>query len=107
LLLSADEAADSKSGSGDEAIMVDGTVRTPWFVYLQFAYASPAFADTDKNGKPDGAEDNDGDGLSDAQEQKVGTLPTDRDTDHNSLSDKAEVDSGPLSTSVPRPLNRC
>ncbi|WP_125777988.1 hypothetical protein [Antribacter gilvus] len=54
----------------------------------------PAKFDSDGDGADDGAEDVDGDGLSNLREQELGTSPTNPDTDGDGASDGAEVAQG-------------
>lgn len=51
----------------------------------------PDRADTDGNGISDAAEDTDGDGLTNLEEQAVGTNPLSADTDGDGLTDSQEV----------------
>lgn len=51
----------------------------------------PLTPDTDENGTPDGDEDSDGDGLTNLEEQKLGTRADLADTDNDGLSDGEEV----------------
>lgn len=51
----------------------------------------PTMADTDADGTPDGAEDLDGDGLSNTDEQRHQTYPETADTDGDELADGIEV----------------
>lgn len=55
---------------------------------------SPTDSDTDDDGIPDGMEDGDGDGLTNFEEDLLGTDPSNSDTDGDGLSDKYEVDTG-------------
>ena len=52
---------------------------------------NPALADTDDNGKADGEEDADGDGLANAVELEKGTDLTKADTDGDGISDLEEI----------------
>lgn len=51
----------------------------------------PLNADTDENGITDGEDDLDGDGISNAEEIRLGTDPTKGDTDGDNLTDYEEV----------------
>lgn len=54
----------------------------------------PGDADSDDDAVDDGAEDVDGDGLTNLQEQDLGTSPTNPDTDGDGASDGEEVAAG-------------
>jgi hypothetical protein len=54
------------------------------------AHTSPKKADSDRDGRQDGAEDRDGDKLDNATEQRAGTNPSKRDTNHNGRPDARE-----------------
>lgn len=58
---------------------------------LDWLNYDPTAADSDGNGIPDGQEDPDGDGLTNAEEMQIGTNPMSADTDHDYLSDGDEV----------------
>ena len=51
----------------------------------------PLKEDTDKNGKEDGEEDYDRDGLTNIEEKNLGTFMNDKDSDYDGLSDYDEV----------------
>ena len=51
----------------------------------------PLKPDTDKNGKDDGEEDYDKDGLTNIEERDLGTYMNDKDSDYDGLSDYDEV----------------
>ncbi len=57
-----------------------------------FPDLDPKEADTNNNGVNDGAEDTDGDGLSNLQEQELKTSPLEKDTDRDGLDDYSEID---------------
>ncbi|MDY7090048.1 MAG: hypothetical protein SYR96_33770 [Actinomycetota bacterium] len=65
----------------------------------------PNNPDSDGDGVNDGAEDTDGDGLTNLREQELGTKLTDPDTDGDGLADGAEVAQGrdPLVADNPPP----
>ncbi|WP_250031380.1 hypothetical protein [Paractinoplanes maris] len=65
----------------------------------------PNNPDSDGDGVGDGAEDADGDGLTNLREQELGTKLTDADTDGDGLADGAEVAQGrdPLVADNPPP----
>lgn len=52
---------------------------------------NPLSKDSNKNGINDGEEDNDNDGLSNAEEEKLGTNPESKDSDEDNISDYEEV----------------
>jgi hypothetical protein len=65
----------------------------------------PNDPDSDGDGVDDGAEDTDGDGLTNLREQELGTRLNDPDTDGDGVSDGAEVERGrnPLVADNPPP----
>jgi hypothetical protein len=67
-------------------------------------WTMPNLVDTDRDGVTDPAEDVDNDGLTNLQEQDLGTSPTNPDTDGDGASDGAEVAKGsnPLVADQPR-----
>jgi hypothetical protein len=54
------------------------------------SHTNPDRADTNGNGIPDGREDPDHDGLTNAQEQRLGTDPLRRDSNGNGIPDRSE-----------------
>ena len=68
-------------------------------------FTRPNDPDSDDDGTPDGAEDADGDGLTNLREQELGTRLTDPDTDGDGLADGAEIAQGrnPLVADNPPP----
>ncbi len=68
-------------------------------------FTRPNDPDSDDDGTRDGAEDTDGDGLSNLREQELGTRLTDPDTDGDGLADGAELEQGrdPLVADNPPP----
>jgi Bacterial TSP3 repeat len=84
----------------------DGDGLTDKTEILQLAgWTVPNNPDSDGDGVPDGEEDIDGDGLTNLQEQDLGTSLTEADTDGDGLSDGAEVARGtnPLVPDQPEP----
>lgn len=70
---------------------------------LPFAWACTDLEDNNKgDGDGDGAEavDSDGDGLSDAEEEALGTDPASADSDGDGLTDKEEAEAGSSPTSA-------
>lgn len=83
----------------------DGDGLTDKFEITELAsFTMPNTPDYDKDGVRDGDEDVDGDGLTNLEEQTLGTSPTNPDTDGDGLKDGAEVDAGtdPLVFDQPR-----
>ncbi|WP_130336308.1 hypothetical protein [Micromonospora kangleipakensis] len=83
----------------------DGDGLTDKFEITALAgWTRPNAVDTDQDSVADGAEDIDGDGLTNLQEQDLGTSPTEADTDGDGLGDGAEVAKGtnPLVPDQPR-----
>ncbi|WP_229074822.1 hypothetical protein [Actinoplanes sp. DH11] len=68
-------------------------------------FTRPNDPDSDDDGTNDGAQDTDGDGLSNLREQELGTRLTDPDTDGDGLADGAEIAQGrdPLVADNPPP----
>lgn len=58
----------------------------------EFEMLNPKEKDTDKNGIPDGDEDSDRDGLTNLEEQTLGTKLGDKDSDNDGLEDKKEIE---------------
>ncbi|OLB76375.1 MAG: hypothetical protein AUI14_18955 [Actinobacteria bacterium 13_2_20CM_2_71_6] len=63
-------------------------------IYQLAGITAPNQRDTNHNGVADGDEDVDGDGLTNLQEQQLGTSPTVSDTDHDGVNDGDEVRNG-------------
>lgn len=61
------------------------------FNELNWLNLDPTSSDSNKDGNDDGTEDADEDGLSNAEESKLGTNPAYEDTDYDFLSDYDEV----------------
>lgn len=93
--LDGDGAADLlelRFGADPRVRDTDGDGLTDAFeIERAFPFHSPSVADTDSNGRADGAEDQDGDGASAAEEQTAGTKPLSPDTDEDTLPDGAEI----------------
>ncbi len=65
-----------------------------------WSHTDPRRWDTDRDGVPDGREDPDRDGLTNAAEQRLKTNPRVADTDHDGWSDGAEYRAGTDATSA-------
>ncbi len=61
------------------------------FIEMEATFTSPLKTDSDEDGIPDGDEDADNDGLTNAQELPLGTDPSLPDSDEDGLGDAAEV----------------
>ncbi|MEV0719012.1 hypothetical protein [Asanoa sp. NPDC050611] len=100
------DVVELRFGASPLLIDSDGDGLTDKFEITQLAgFAMPGQVDTDKDGVPDGAEDVDGDGLTNLREQELGTSPTEGDTDGDGVSDGDEVARGtnPLVRDAPPP----
>jgi len=73
-------------------------------IYELAGWTVPNSRDSDKDGISDGAEDVDGDGLTNLDEQRLGTAPLRADTDGDGVNDGTEVAQGsdPLKADQPR-----
>ncbi|MBY8873282.1 hypothetical protein K7640_15720 [Micromonospora sp. PLK6-60] len=100
------DVVELRFGSSPLLVDSDGDGLTDKFEITKLAgWTMPGRYDTDGDGTNDGAEDVDGDGLSNLREQELGTSPTEADTDGDGLSDGAEVAQGrnPLVADNPPP----
>ncbi|MDG4824607.1 hypothetical protein O7635_22385 [Asanoa sp. WMMD1127] len=99
------DVVELRFGASPLLVDSDGDQLTDKFEITELAgLAMPGLADTDRDGVSDAAEDPDNDGLTNLQEQELGTRPTDPDTDGDGASDGAEVAQGsnPLVADQPR-----
>jgi hypothetical protein len=99
------DVVELRFGSSPLLVDSDGDDLTDKFEITELAgWTRPNALDTDQDSVSDGAEDVDGDGLTNLDEQRLGTSPTDPDTDGDGLSDGAEVARGtdPLVFDQPR-----
>lgn len=78
--------ADYRAGIGD--FNNKGTPNASYEVGVRYVFGANVPPDYLVSG---GTKDSDADGLTDAEEQKIGTNPFDPDTDHDGLSDYDEV----------------
>ncbi|SCG55144.1 hypothetical protein GA0070619_3220 [Micromonospora zamorensis] len=100
------DVVELRFGSSPLLVDSDGDGLTDKFEITKLAgWTMPGRSDTDGDGTNDGAEDVDGDGLSNLREQEVGTSPTEADSDGDGLGDGAEVAQGrnPLVADNPPP----
>lgn len=99
------DVVELRFGSSPLLVDSDSDGLTDKFEITELAgWTRPNALDTDQDSVADGAEDIDGDGLTNLDEQRLGTSPTDPDTDGDGLSDGAEVARGtnPLVADQPR-----
>ncbi|MCM0673260.1 hypothetical protein NCC78_00725 [Micromonospora phytophila] len=99
------DVVELRFGASPLLVDSDGDELTDKFEITELAgWTRPNTPDTDQDSVADGAEDVDGDGLTNLDEQRLGTSPTDPDTDGDGLSDGAEVARGtnPLVADQPR-----
>ncbi|MEU1689316.1 hypothetical protein [Micromonospora sp. NPDC005707] len=99
------DVVELRFGSSPLLVDSDGDGLTDKFEITELAgWTRPNAVDTDQDSVADGAEDIDGDGLTNLQEQDLGTSPTNPDTDGDGASDGAEVTKGsnPLVADQPR-----
>jgi hypothetical protein len=100
------DVVELRFGASPLLVDSDGDGLTDKTEITQLAgWTLPSKADSDGDGVRDGDEDIDGDGLTNLQEQALGTKLTDADTDGDGLSDGAEVAKGtnPLVPDQPKP----
>ncbi|MEU5943765.1 hypothetical protein ABZ807_32475 [Micromonospora sp. NPDC047548] len=99
------DVVELRFGSSPLLVDSDGDGLTDKFEITELAgWTRPNAVDTDQDSVADGAEDIDGDGLTNLQEQDLGTSPTNPDTDGDGATDGAEVAQGsnPLVADQPR-----
>jgi hypothetical protein len=99
------DVVELRFGASPLLVDSDGDGLTDKFEITELAgWTMPNAVDTDQDSVADGAEDVDNDGLTNLQEQDLGTSPTDPDTDGDGASDGAEVAQGsnPLVADQPR-----
>ncbi|MGI5521862.1 hypothetical protein ACQEUX_13050 [Micromonospora sp. CA-259024] len=99
------DVVELRFGSSPLLADSDGDELTDKFEITALAgWTRPNAYDTDNDTVNDGAEDLDGDGLTNLEEQRLGTSPTEADTDGDGLNDGAEVAKGtnPLVPDQPR-----
>lgn len=99
------DVVELRFGSSPLLVDSDGDGLTDKFEITELAgWTRPNAVDTDQDAVADGAEDVDGDGLTNLDEQRLGTSPTDPDTDGDGATDGAEVAQGsnPLVADQPR-----
>jgi hypothetical protein len=88
------DRAELVVGSSPLSRDTDGDGLLDAFEFDALAVLSPGEADSDSDGTRDGQEDSDGDGLTNLEEQALGTSPLNPDTDNDGLSDLEERDLG-------------
>ena len=99
------DVVELRFGSSPLLVDSDGDGLTDKFEITELAgWTRPNQADTDGDSVTDGDEDVDHDGLTNLQEQDLGTSPTNPDTDGDGVNDGAEVAKGsnPLVPDQPR-----
>ncbi|MGS2613573.1 hypothetical protein ACVCAH_03435 [Micromonospora sp. LZ34] len=99
------DVVELRFGASPLLVDSDGDGLTDKFEITELAgWTLPNTVDTDKDSIADGAEDIDNDGLSNLQEQDLGTSPTNPDTDGDGVNDGTEVARGsnPLVADQPR-----
>ncbi|MGC4783506.1 hypothetical protein ACLQ3A_17820 [Micromonospora zamorensis] len=99
------DVVELRLGASPLLVDSDGDKLTDKFEITELTgWAMPNAVDTDRDSVADGAEDVDGDGLTNLDEQRLGTSPTDPDTDGDGATDGAEVAKGsnPLVADQPR-----
>jgi hypothetical protein len=99
------DVIELRFGASPLLVDSDGDGLTDKFEITELAgWTMPNLADTDHDGVSDASEDIDNDGLTNLQEQDLGTSPTNPDTDGDGAADGAEVTQGsnPLVADQPR-----
>ncbi|WP_203705757.1 hypothetical protein [Asanoa iriomotensis] len=99
------DVVELRFGSSPLLVDSDSDGLTDKFEITQLAgWTRPNAVDSDEDGIADGAEDVDNDGLTNLQEQDLGTSPTNPDTDGDGVNDGTEVAQGsnPLVADQPR-----
>ncbi|WP_074318743.1 hypothetical protein [Micromonospora cremea] len=99
------DVVELRLGASPLLVDTDGDGLTDKFEITELAgWTAPNKADTDGDSVADGAEDVDNDGLTNLQEQDLGTSPTNPDTDGDGAKDGTEVAQGsnPLVADQPR-----
>ncbi|WP_406037557.1 hypothetical protein OG799_23265 [Micromonospora sp. NBC_00898] len=99
------DVVELRFGASPLLVDSDGDELTDKFEITELAgWTMPSLRDTDGDAINDGAEDVDGDALTNVDEQRLGTSPTNPDTDGDGLADGAEVARGtdPLVADQPR-----
>lgn len=99
------DVVELRFGSSPLLVDSDGDGLTDRYEITELAgWTRPNAYDTDQDATADGNEDVDGDGLTNLDEQRIGTSPTDPDTDGDGVNDGDEVARGsdPLVFDQPR-----
>lgn len=99
------DVVELRFGASPLLVDSDGDGLTDQFEITELAgWTLPNKVDTDQDTVADGAEDIDADGLTNLQEQDLGTSPTNPDTDGDGVDDGTEVAQGsnPLVADQPR-----
>ncbi|MFC0506974.1 hypothetical protein [Micromonospora costi] len=99
------DVVELRLGASPLLVDSDGDGLTDKFEITELVgWTMPNAVDTDRDAIADGAEDVDNDGLTNLQEQDLGTSPTNPDTDGDGVNDGTEVARGsnPLVADQPR-----